>query len=102
MWGEVVCLVLGVFLVLGAIFGTRFFAGLSTGIKVPIPVSQGRSWLLIFGFWLRAIRRHHRRVSRISLPFGSQGQNRSCRTTVGSGRSVLGLGADWRRDVENA
>jgi hypothetical protein len=49
MWGEVVCLVLGVFLALEAILGTRFFAGLSPGIKVPIPVWQGRSWLLIFG-----------------------------------------------------
>jgi len=49
MWGEVVCLVLGGALVLGAIFWEKFYAGMSPRARVPIPAAQGRAWLLICG-----------------------------------------------------
>ncbi len=44
MWGEVLCLFLGAALVLGAILGKRFYAGLSPKARVPIPKWQGRAW----------------------------------------------------------
>lgn len=49
MWGEILCLVLGSALVLGAILGKTFYAGLSPKSRVPIPTWQGRAWLLISG-----------------------------------------------------
>lgn len=49
MWGAILCLVLGGALVLGAIFGERFYAGMSPKARVPIPAWQGRDWLLISG-----------------------------------------------------
>ncbi len=49
MWGEVLCLVLGAALVMGAILGKNFYAGLSPRGKLPIPAWQGRVWLLISG-----------------------------------------------------
>ena len=49
MWGEILCLVLGGALVLGAIFGERFYAGMSPKARVPIPAWQGRAWFLISG-----------------------------------------------------
>ena len=49
MWGEVVCLILGAALVLAALLGKTFYAGLTPKARVPIPGWQGRSWLLISG-----------------------------------------------------
>jgi len=56
MWGEVLCLFLGAALVLGAILGKRFYAGLSPKARVPIPKWQGRAWLLISGGLLLLMR----------------------------------------------
>lgn len=47
MWGEILCLVLGSALVLAAIVGRHFYAGLK--VRVPIPAWQGRAWLVISG-----------------------------------------------------
>lgn len=47
MWGSTLCLVLGSALVLGAIFGKRFYVGLKT--RVPVPAWQGRFWLIVSG-----------------------------------------------------
>jgi len=49
MWGEVLCLVLGGGLMLLAILGEKFYAGMSPKARVPIPAWQGRAWLLISG-----------------------------------------------------
>jgi hypothetical protein len=49
MWGEILCLVLGGALVLGAIFGKKFYAGMSPGARVPMPAWQGRAWVLMSG-----------------------------------------------------
>jgi hypothetical protein len=46
-------LVLGGMLVLGAIFGTRFYAGLTH--RVSVPKWQGRTWLLILGVFLMGL-----------------------------------------------
>ena len=49
MWGAVICLILGVVVVLAAVFGKTFYAELSPQARVPIPTWQGRTWLLISG-----------------------------------------------------
>ena len=49
MWGEILCLVLGGALALGAIFGRKFYAGMSPSMRVSIPAWQGRLWFLISG-----------------------------------------------------
>ena len=47
--GSVICLTIGVVVVLVAVFGKTFYAGLSPQARVPIPAWQGRTWLLISG-----------------------------------------------------
>jgi hypothetical protein len=47
MWGNILCFVLGSALVLGAILGKHFYAGLK--VRVPVPAWQGRFWLVISG-----------------------------------------------------
>jgi hypothetical protein len=49
MWGEILCIVLGGALVLGASLGKKFYAGMSPRSRVPIPAWQGRAWLLMSG-----------------------------------------------------
>src|SRR5438128_1071684 len=56
MWEAVVYLILGLALVLAAVFGKTFYAGgLRPGARVPIPAWQGRTWLLIFGILIALI-----------------------------------------------
>lgn len=47
MWGSIFCVVVGLVLLLVAIFGKHFHVGLS--VRIPVPAWQGRLWLVISG-----------------------------------------------------
>lgn len=47
MWGNILCLVLGLALVLVSAFGKHFYVGLKA--RVPVPAWQGRFWLIVSG-----------------------------------------------------
>ncbi len=50
MWGAVPCLVVGASSIVAAVFGKRFYAGLSS--RGQIPAWQGRAWLGSIGILL--------------------------------------------------